>query len=507
DGKDTKSCSISSKFPTCTSTFKVTTSTWPEQSSTKVTTATTTSCYTVTACTGSASTTSTTTSTTTTIEEGCGRDSCGSSCNTLAAAEKRRRAVPTSVPTLGELMEDQLETSNVTVLKREVPGSGTGDWTDFYKALREDPNTFKVNIQEGVLGTPTFAQKVTFTGKDQRILIEQFWGCLSVIVISHRGVFVSHFYENESIKNQPVQFQSDVIEILRAYLGFSGDRVRADNDAIFTGPVQIFIFAGTRRSAVLSDTNSLFESDSVGVNYQKEVDNIKSVLAEDKMFPGITPTVFAYLKMVNDDNRAKGAWGKIAVAYTPNQKNHPDTGAALPPNTAVWQVYLQAKKYQEVYANSELQIWRSNDKGSALGAANVLQPVTPGTVIDPCGGDLSHGVSDSEVVPDGSEVIDVGPEAVLGFGSPQLFTIRDGNDDNIHTKCVFKGNGKYEPFAEEGKQNLIAGAVTCEDGFKVNCLRPFDNRATTCGGQPLNKCGIVGKGCFPYWQLLATCRI
>jgi hypothetical protein len=165
----------------------VTKSVFPDQSSSSVTTRTATSCYTVTACTGSSTTKSTTISTTTTIEAGCGKDGCGIACNT--AARRKRGVFPTGVPKLDHLdaLGDQFETSNLTVLKRDVPPPGSlPDRDDFHKTVRE--TALKLDIFDEKLGETAVIEDWFFE-TDKSYLIEGLYGCLGVIVISHTGEY------------------------------------------------------------------------------------------------------------------------------------------------------------------------------------------------------------------------------------------------------------------------------------------------------------------------------
>lgn len=169
-------------------------------------------------------------------------------------------------------------------------------------------------------------------------------------------------------------------------------------------------------------------------------------------------------------------------------------------------MYLEAfKAGEDLFANVELQFWRVNPNDGSNEAANVLKQVTTGTVIDPCSGALNPPVSDSESLTPGDETIDVGVNSVAGTGDArQPFDVKDSAGKAVHTGCTFKGSGTYAPTADSG---LIAGTLACDGGYTVQCLRPFNNLATTCGGPALSTCGTLGKNCKPYYQLLATCRV
>ena len=194
------------------------------------------------------------------------------------------------------------------------------------------------------------------------------------------------------------------------------------------------------------------------------------------------------------------------VLFDPSQKKNPNGANEpdFPAGIAAFAVYLQAyKAAEEFWPYQKLSIWRANEDQDQ--AANVLVQVDVDAVPDPCRGDIDPpAVVDSETVTPGSEVTDVGPEAVAGDGGPgQHFVIKDSAGNYVLTDCTFKGNG-YKPDASSG---LFAGTLACDNGYTVNCLRHFNNLATTCGNKPLSSCGILGKGCAPYYQLLAECRI
>lgn len=101
--------------------------------------------------------------------------------------------------------------------------------------------------------------------------------------------------------------------------------------------------------------------------------------------------------------------------------------------SAIWQVYLQGKKYEYVFPNVELQIWRVQNHADGgvpgITADNVLLTVKVDTVLDVCGGALGDdihephpGLTDSEQVKKGSPNIDVGVVAVDGGSTtPQHF--------------------------------------------------------------------------------------
>jgi len=66
------------------------------------------------------------------------------------------------------------------------------------------------------------------------------------------------------------------------------------------------------------------------------------------------------------------------------------------------------------------------------------------------------------------------------------------------------------PYAPDRNSGLIAGQLICEgasSGGPIDCFRPINNFATTCGRGPTSACGKLGENCNDYYQLVASCRV
>jgi hypothetical protein len=99
-----------------------------------------------------------------------------------------------------------VEASNLTVYKRDVPPPGTSaNWDDFYLAMKENPNTEELNIDNGVFGTPSAAEIVSFGDRDKNILIREFSGCIAVLVLSHRGKCSISNTQKKCFRNETLQ--------------------------------------------------------------------------------------------------------------------------------------------------------------------------------------------------------------------------------------------------------------------------------------------------------------
>jgi len=108
---------------------------------------------------------------------------------------------------------------------------GTGNWADFFDGIAASADTLTVMNGERYLGTFTAAVDSTFSTNKVNVLVEDLYGCTSLIAVSHRGkhyivmrtharantvtlgVFVTHFWEKPEFSEDSV-FQSDVIDLL-----------------------------------------------------------------------------------------------------------------------------------------------------------------------------------------------------------------------------------------------------------------------------------------------------
>jgi hypothetical protein len=136
------------------------------------------------------------------------------------------------------------------------------------------------------------------------------------------------------------------------------------------------------------------------------------------------------------------------------------------------------------YPHEEFQIWRVNNPGSPSTlpsqSTNIVKQVAKGTAINPCS-ELKSAWS-SQSVPFGSTLTDVGVESTFG-GPGMVFSLVDSSGFKFFKGCFFKGS-PYAPAADPDT-GFNAGVLTCEDNVRIQCIRPYDNQATTCGGHVL----------------------
>jgi hypothetical protein len=182
----------------------------------------------------------------------CGRDSCGGGACGTAAAARKRAALPTGGPKLDDpdAFEKISEIANLTM--RDVPPPGTKpDLNDLYTAIKKIAQ--ELNIYDEAHGETALKQE-WFLGEDKNILVQDFYGCLGVIVVSHTGtytftisdgssatasnfvrqcrvfttdvltgVFVSHTWEASMLRDDIPQstFQSEVLDLFEYVTHYS----------------------------------------------------------------------------------------------------------------------------------------------------------------------------------------------------------------------------------------------------------------------------------------------
>jgi hypothetical protein len=139
----------------------------------------------VTACTGSATTVKTTVQSTTTSEYWCDQN-CGSACT---ANLLERRALPTGVAQLDDpaTLGNSFESFNLTIDKRDLPGPGSGDWSDWYNDLKGRSDTITIDNTAGSYGTRSALVEVRWGNAAQNIVLQDLVGCIGVIGVSNIG--------------------------------------------------------------------------------------------------------------------------------------------------------------------------------------------------------------------------------------------------------------------------------------------------------------------------------
>ncbi|KFY81732.1 hypothetical protein V498_08700 [Pseudogymnoascus sp. VKM F-4517 (FW-2822)] len=426
----------------------------------------------------------TTTKYSTTGEKFCEPTSCGNVC----APARKRQLVPSDAPKLDYLPEDRFDTSNITIFERDIPNPGDqGDWGTWYDDLERMSGTVLLDNSKETLNTNTSVEVLVWGNTKQAIVVQGLTGCIALFCVSHIGAFVAHFWEAQSIRTGGT-FEADVIYILKCVNKIlpakCGRLTKQPTSSYYLGSILNPIKLG-------ADPACYIMGGTMRVIYEN--------IAADKL---------TLTRQINENLMKKG-YGKGAVLFDPSQTSS-SGGSQFPPGYATVAVYLQGyKAIQMYYPNQEFQVWRANVPGKPSTSklprsVNLVKQVTRGATIDPCSGLVS--VDSSEWVPLGSTITDVGVEGIVGDGGPGMpFSVVDSSGYQFITGCVFRGS-PYAPIADP-VSGFNAGVISCTDNSVIQCIRPYDNEATTCSAVQAAQCGTLGKDCSTFYQLIATCII
>ncbi|KAF1971712.1 hypothetical protein BU23DRAFT_645484 [Bimuria novae-zelandiae CBS 107.79] len=496
DDNPDDSCTTKRPYPTCTTKFVVVTTEFPDLGSKTTSTDTISTCYTITACTGSATTVSTTTQSATTVQSLCEPKNCGGTCG---ARRRALEAIPTDPPSISRqtlasvpTQENQSVSLGTDLMVRDIPPPGSGDWSAFYKGiLAKEEETILINNDNGVRGTTTALVQVIWGHKKQNIVVQGLFGCFALFCVSQIGAFVAHFWEGPSLINRNGAFETDVIDILKHYLG-------SDQNLYQLGPTPFCYVMGGTRGAIgdngETEQATLTRSDPAGLKYQSQFNRVRDTIKT--MLPRASVESYTYTRQVNPNLQDRG-YGKGVVLFDnrePDRVPPGDDPDDWPTYSAEIAVYLQGYEAKHFYTPyQEVQIWRNHYGGKTR---NTAVQAYRDTAVDYCAPGGNNGVIRAEKeVEHGSENTDV--------DSPFEIITRDGKFWELD--CTYKG-GPYAPTAASG---AFAGELTCAVDNKFTCVRPEDNRARTCSEVPASDCGKLGVKCEEgmFFQLLATCKL
>ncbi|KAF2868154.1 hypothetical protein BDV95DRAFT_621641 [Massariosphaeria phaeospora] len=438
-------CTTKQEFSTCTTQFFIITSVFPDQDSSTTSTSTSTNCHTITACTGVATTIAKTTETVTTIESFCEKGNCGGSA---CPAKQNRAALPTPAPISGGLtISDEIsEEQNVTLVQRAFPGSGTGDWSDFYDDVLGRKET--IILDNWTEFIPTHQAAVHFQPwgvTPVNVVTEGLYGCAALFCASHLGAAVAHFWENPSLMDKE-SWEKDMLYPIQELLGHKFALYNFGLDPV------CHLMAGARKS--IGD-NGPEEQETLTQPWNGAILRAEAVEAIHEKLKKVLPDAtvkdpFIYARQTKKDLHFVGGYGKGAVLFEPN------TGTG----NAVVKVYNQGVEVQKMeWLYQELQIWEN--------------------VLDACE-DVKTPVRSNMVVDLGSENTSVGEDLP--------FPLMDKNKNRVLEECVFKGGpyGRWEDGAEAGK-------LVCK-GRTIRCTRPLgDAPGKSCRTDNPPDCGKLGE--------------
>ncbi|KAI9841870.1 MAG: hypothetical protein M1837_000340 [Sclerophora amabilis] len=362
----------STAIPQCTE--KVNLATSISGTITSVKTETTSECSTITACTGEAQTESVTTGTVTSTSEA---ELCAATCSACNNNDPHPSASSTATPS--------------ALAKRALTAPSDppfgGDVVQFL--LSEYAWAEWVPHREGVTDGQSSALARRLGNQRYDMAVRGLYGCTSVVVVSNRGVYMSHFWEVPSFQDL-TRFRADVINNLYNGDG-SGEMPGLSQFAGAGGE-----FDSPQRPAILVVTPRRRGSQTPGdYLYGPMLDEITTALKA--IIPGPPVIPFDYVPRSDDFSQFNTAAGKILFQYDPahamiNNPNDP----CRPVQQAMVRVWIEDRPmyaYQKYWNAEPDQVVAGNQKRQESADACSLSQTASATT----------GVSDSETA---SEPVD-----------------------------------------------------------------------------------------------------
>ncbi|KAI1384277.1 uncharacterized protein F4822DRAFT_434215 [Hypoxylon trugodes] len=354
---DSKTSSTSSECSTtsaasCIKTITLSTS-WYTDSTTKtsdVKTITTTVCATITGCSVKGTTATTTTSTATT-SSGTGWV-CDFSCAAGGCAASKRAADPTSTP------EPIANSQNLG--KRNLKPTGKISNIDQYII-----STLSSSGAEGLAWNKGIAvsKYYQFLNKAFVKYVAGVTGCTSIIVISEKGAWISHFMETGFMPDDGRKTDRDQLDA--AVKDGNSNYERPADLAVENGDlnkdsqsVQIYVSGPCTYTTDASGNKVCDEKDGAPNWEYTRIDTLLTTLfGAGTPFEGVPITKRGYIKPTDRDEvdslADTSARGKVVVQYDSNQLT--DQFLPFNPKHAAYRVWLESSPYQKDWVASSCQ--------------------------------------------------------------------------------------------------------------------------------------------------------
>jgi hypothetical protein len=312
---------------------------------------------------------------------------------------RRGVAAPTATPEkpkreIGNFMQHATQSRK----KRNIPGENSDGVAETYGEVKTNANTQTVELADGpVPGNAVARQGVSsskytaFDEAEHNILVGGLEGCTSVIVVSRKGAWASHFWERPSFTSGDAKFQADVIGFLNTDLGGHAA------DWADSATTKVFIMTPAPEANDLDGNGN----PSNGNNPQKYPDQVGAITtALNTIVPGATIQTFVYQVQRNEVFLNSGAYGKAMVGtgntlhsstltlsqilYSNNQNFDPDTFGDWDPAHHMYQVWTQAQlithdDWVPCTGNSKRDGSSCPISSSSASASSTASPTSSGT--------------------------------------------------------------------------------------------------------------------------------
>ncbi|MCJ1433062.1 hypothetical protein MMC27_002421 [Xylographa pallens] len=207
--------------------------------------------------------------------------------------------------------------------------------TKLMKRAMVSPDNYGDNVQEFLLGEysqadwvdnrktigkPSSALMHELVNSQYDMVVQNLYGCTSVVVVSERDVWMSHFWEGPPFTSGQQQFEKEVLNTL-----VDGDGT-AEMPGIkqYTTPKDLFGNDAYPQTLVITPRNRVSQEPG-SFEYGPMKDDMVKTLRN--LFPGnaalgvapVEPIVIDYLAIYGNDERVSPATGKILVQYYPDE--------------------------------------------------------------------------------------------------------------------------------------------------------------------------------------------
>ncbi|KAI7156459.1 hypothetical protein KC349_g6266 [Hortaea werneckii] len=240
------------------------------------------------------------------------------------------RAYPaeqTSIPEGADEITSLDDLANNTSSKRKrtlaTPADFNGDYLDFFTAQLQDPSL--VNVPHRLAGTGGSSSALIQLYLDYpfSMTVQGLYGCTSIILISRRGVYMSHLFENPGFTDN---FQTDIAQAIP-----NGDSTPIAIGSLFDGQPWCPDLRSQSASGGTFDPNQeggvktilvtpgpyISDTTTNVYRYPNEVDVIRTWLSNTF---GSEPSDHVYTSTDNFMSNEQGvSFGKVLFQYDPNQ--------------------------------------------------------------------------------------------------------------------------------------------------------------------------------------------
>ncbi|KAI7370965.1 hypothetical protein KC354_g876 [Hortaea werneckii] len=240
------------------------------------------------------------------------------------------RAYPaeqTSIPEGAEEITSLEDLANNTSSKRKrtlvTPADFDGNYLDFFTAQLQDPSLVNVPHRPAGTGGSSSALVQLYLDYPFSMTVQGLYGCTSVVLISRRGVYMSHLFENPGFSDN---FQNDIAQAIP-----NGDATPMSIGSVFDGQPWCPDLRAQSAAGGTFDPNQeggvktilvtpgpyISDTTTNVYRYPNEINVIRTWLSNTF---GSEPSDHVYTSTDNFMSNNQGvSFGKVLFQYDPNQ--------------------------------------------------------------------------------------------------------------------------------------------------------------------------------------------